>query len=67
MVNVVTVQVEQAASDRKIAAQAALDNAEAIATLKAKIAEVESKENNQNCANQVTTQAHQTDSQVAMM
>ena len=67
MANAVTAQVEQAAADTKIATQAALDNAEEIAALKAKIASMESKENNQNCANQVTTQAKQTDPQAPMM
>ena len=67
MANAVTAQVEQTAADTKIAAQAALDNAEEIAALKAKIASLESKENNHNCANQVTTQAKQTNPQAAMM
>ena len=65
--NAVTAQVEQAAADTKFAAQVALDNAEAIATLKVKIAELKSKENIQNCTNQVTTQEKQTNPQAAMM
>ena len=60
MANVVTAQVNQTAADLKTMARAALDNAEEITTLKAKLAAPESKENNQNSANQVTTQVKQT-------
>ena len=62
--NTVTEQVQQNAADTKVAAQAALENDQTIALLKAEIAALKvGKENNKNAANQVTT----TDPQVEMM